>query len=167
MSKVIALIYADKKIPAEIYAEAQRLQSQGRIDLIDVTEITVKDNGKIKFEQGMTLPLIGCSSGLFLPAFVGLIFFHPHYMANDNVQKMLQDISLDQNFIRVLSREVLPRNSVLFLYLRNQNTSQIAAAMTRHGGRVAEISLMAGQEEKLHRLFRGKPLPDPQHTMNI
>jgi uncharacterized membrane protein len=167
MSKVIALIYADTKIPAEIYAEVHRLQSQGGIDLMDVTEVEVKDNGKLKFENAMTLPLTGSSSGLFLSAFVGLIFFHPHHMVNERVQKTLQEVSLDQNFIRVLTTEVPSRNSVLFLYVRNQNTSQVIAAMTQHGGRTVEISLSGGQEEKLRRLFHGQALPDSQHTMNI
>ncbi|MGZ3745600.1 MAG: DUF1269 domain-containing protein [Pseudobdellovibrionaceae bacterium] len=167
MSKIIALIYANPRISPEIYTEVQHLQTQGRIDLIDVTEVVVKDNGKIKLEQAMTFPLIGSSPGIFLPAFVGLIFFHPHFVTNENVQKILQEISLDQNFISVLRTEVSPRNSVLFLYLRSQNTRQLTAAMTQHGGKPIEISLLREQEEKLHSLFRGRSLPDPQYTLLI
>jgi uncharacterized membrane protein len=163
MSKIVALIYPDTSIPAETYAEVRRLQHAGGVDLIDVTEVEVKANGKLKFENAMTIPLVGSASGLFLPAFVGLIFFHPQPQANDKVQKTLQEISLNQNFIRVLSTEVFPRNSVLFLYLRNENTSLVTAAMLQYGGRTVDVSLSSGQEEKLNRLFRGQPWPDPQY----
>ena len=167
MSKVIALIYADTKIPSEIYAEVHRLQSAGSLDLIDVTEVEVKDNGKLKFEQAMTVPLVGSSNGLFLPVFIGLIFFHPHHMVNDKVQRALQDISLDQNFISVMTTEVAPRNSVLFLHVRNQRTDSVIRALTEHGGRAVEINLTSLQEDKLRYLFRGQALPDPQYTMHI
>lgn len=167
MSKIVAAIQGRAQIPAEMYAEIQRLQSRGKIDLIDVTEIAIKDNGKIKFENAMTFPLLGSAPGHFLSAFVGLIFFHPHYMVNDRVQKVLQEISLDQNFISTLTSEALSRNSVLFLYLRNQNTSPLVSAMTQYGGRVVEMSLLGGQEEKLKRLFRGKSLPDPEYHLNL
>lgn len=167
MSKIIALIYADTKIPAEIYTEVRRQQNAGALDLIDVTEVEVKDNGKLKFEQAMTVPLVGSSNGLFLPAFIGLIFFHPHHMVNDKVQRVLQDISLDQNFISVMTTEVAPRNSVLFLHVRNQRTDSVIKAMTEHGGRAVEMNLSAAQEDKLRYLFRGQVLPDPQYTMHI
>jgi len=167
MSKIIALIYADTRIPAEIYAEVHRLKASGALDLIDVTEIEVKDNGKIKFEQAMTVPLIGGSSGLFLPAFIGIIFFHPQRLVNDKVQKILQEISLDQNFLNVMEREVAPRNSILFLHIRNSRTEPLIKAMTEHGGRAVEMNLSNEQEDKLYHLFKGQPLPDPQYTMHI
>jgi len=167
MSKIVALIYTDTSIPAEIYAEVHRLQKTGSLDLIDVTEVEVKDNGKLKFEQAMTIPLVGSSNGLFLPAFIGLIFFHPHHIVNDKVQKTLQEISLDQNFISVMATEVAPKNSVLFLYVRNSRTDTVIKAMTEHGGRAVEMTLSGEQEDKLRHLFRGQTLPDPQYTMHL
>lgn len=167
MSKVVALIYADTKIPAEIYSEVHRLKNTGGLDLIDITEVEVKDNGKIKFEQAMTVPLVGSANGLFLPAFIGIIFFHPHHMVNDKVQRTLQEISLDQNFLSVMANEVAPRNSVLFLHVRNSRTEPLIRAMTEHGGRAIEMSLSSEQEDKLRHLFKGQQLPDPQYTMHI
>ncbi|MBS1972367.1 MAG: DUF1269 domain-containing protein [Bdellovibrionales bacterium] len=167
MSKVIALIYADTQIPAEIYAEVRRMKNAGLVDLIDLTEVEVKDNGKIKFEQAMTVPLVGSTSGLFLPALIGIIFFHPQHPVNDTVQRTLQEISLDQNFISTMTTEVSPRNSVLFLHVRNNNTAPLIKAMTEHGGRAVEMSITGGQEDKLRHLFKGQALPDPQYTMHI
>lgn len=167
MTKIVALIYADSRIPAEIYSEVHRMQSAGALDLIDVTEVEIKDNGKLKFEQDMAIPLLGSSNGLFLPAFIGLIFFHPHHMANARVQDALQDISLDPQFISVMTREVAPRNSILFLHVRNQRTEPVIRAMTEHGGRAVEITLTDRQEDMLRRLFKGQSLPDPQFSLHI
>ncbi len=167
MSKVIALIYADTQIPAEIYTEVHRLKNAGFVDLIDITEVEVKDNGKIKFEQAMTVPLVGSTGGLFLPALIGIIFFHPRHLVNDTVQRTLQEISLDQNFIGTMTTDISPRNSVLFLYVRNSNTAPLIRAMTEHGGRAVEMSISAGQEDKLRHLFKGQALPDSQYTMHI
>lgn len=167
MSKIIAYLYADASIPAEVYNEVHRLQVIGALDLIDVTEVEVKDNGKLKFETAMTVPLVGSSSGLFLPALVGLIFFHPHHMVNDKVQSALKEIALDQNFLSFMQTEVAPRNSILFLQIRGNRTDQVEKAMQEHGGRTIEMELTDEQEDKLRHLFKGQNLPDPQYTMHI
>lgn len=167
MSKIIAYIYAEPSVPAEVYSEVHRLQNKGWLDLLDVTEVEVRDNGKLKFEQAMTIPLLGSSSGLFLPALIGLIFFQNHRVANEQVQKALNEINLDQNFMTVLETEVAPRNSILFLHVGNERTDVLLRAMTEHGGRAVAMSLSARQEEMLQRLFKGQSLRDPQFSMHI
>jgi len=165
MSKLIALIYADAHIPAEIYEEVRRLQNEGRLDVLDVLEVEIKDNGKLKYEQAMSRPLVGHAEGLFLPALVGLLFFNPQQAVNDNVQKTMADISLDKNFIQALTAGALPRNSVLFLYLQNDTNEQTLNRISQHGGQLLQMSLSGSQEEKLEKLFHGHHLGDSQVTL--
>lgn len=164
MSKLIALAYADKKIPAEIYEEVRRLQDEGRLDLIDVTEVEIKDNGKLKFERAMSLPLVGHSEGTFLPSLVGLLFFNPQNPVNDVVRRTLAEISMDPNFVRSISTEIAPRNSVLFLYLHGDVRPGTMNLISQHGGRILQMSLSGFQEERLEKLFRGHYF-EPQETI--
>lgn len=165
MSKVVALIYADINIPPEIYHEVRRLKDEGRFDLVDVVEVEIKDNGKLKFERSMSQPLVGHSEGLFLPALVGLLFFNPQQATNDNVQKTLAEIALDPHFIENLSSEALPRNSILFLYFQGDVSPQSLDQIAQHGGQILELSLTGFQEEKLQRLFHGHGLGESQATL--
>lgn len=165
MSKLVALIYADVSIPAEIYAVVRHLKEEGRIDLIDVTEVQIKDNGKLKFERAMCRPLVGHSEGIFLPALVGLLFFNPQQSVNDNVHKTMAEISLDPHFIKSISSEVSPGNSILFLYLRDNVSENILSLIARHGGRILQMTLAGFQEEKLEKLFHGHGLGDTQNTV--
>lgn len=164
MSKIIALVYADKSIPAEIYEEVRHLQSEGRLDLIDVTEVEIKDNGKLKFERSMSLPLVGHSEGTFLPSLIGLLFFNPQTSVNDTVKKTLAEIALDPGFVRSIATEVSPRNSIMFLYLQDDVSLGTLNLISQHGGRILQMSLSGFQEERLERLFRGHHF-DHQETI--
>lgn len=155
MSKVVALIFTDPQVPVDAYAEVQSLQNRGAIGLMDIAEVEVKDNGKLKFEHGMVLPIMGREQGLFLPAFIGLIFFHSSQQGSHRVQRSLLDISLDSDFIRGLQEEAQPRRSVLFLHLRGESLK------LRSEARRLEVSLSLLQEEKLRRLFHGQTLIPP------
>lgn len=158
MAKVIALIYADVNIPPEIYQEVRHLQGEGRLDLEDIAEVEIKDNGKLKFERSMSQPLVGHSEGLFLPALIGLLFFNPQHAVNDNVRKTLAEIALDPHFTESLSAESSPRNSILFLYLQGDVSDLALNQIAQHGGRILELSLSGFQEDKLQNLFHGHGL---------
>lgn len=155
MSQVVALIYADINIPAEIYSEVRQLRSEGRIDLVDVTEVEIKDNGKLKFERAMSVPLVGKSDGLFLPAFVGLLFFGPKHTTRERVQRILNELSLSRSFAQRIVEESQPRNSVLFLYLKSNASPQTLARISQHGGALLQMPLSTLQEENLIQLFHG------------
>ena len=130
-----------QQVSSKIYEEVRHLKDEGRIDLIDVTEVQIKDNGKLKFERAMSLPLVGHSEGVFLQALVGLLFFNPQQSVNDNVNKTMAEISLDPHFIKSISSEVSPRNSILFLYLRDNVSENILSLIARHGGRILQMTL--------------------------
>lgn len=164
MSKLIALIYADTNIPAEIYEEVRHLQSEGRLDLLDITEVEIKDNGKLKFERSMSLPIAGHTQGTFLPALIGLLFFNPQTSINDTVKKTLAEISLDPNFVHSIATEVSPRNSIMFLYLQDDVSPGTLSLIAQHGGRVLQMSLSGFQVERLESLFRGHHF-DHQETI--
>ncbi|WP_413290521.1 DUF1269 domain-containing protein [Bdellovibrio sp. HCB337] len=166
MSKIIALVYADKSIPAEIYEEVRHLQSEGRLELIDVTEVEIKDNGKLKFERSMSSPIVGHTEGTFLPSLVGLLFFNPQHSVNDAVKKTLAEIAFDPNFVNSIATEVSPRNSVMFLYTQDDVSQGTLGLISQHGGRILQMSLSGFQEERLERLFRGHHFEHQETTMH-
>jgi len=165
MSKLIALIYADASIPAEIYEQVHELQSDGHLDLIDITEVEIKDNGKLKFERAMSLPLVGHSEGTFLPSLVGILFFNPQQPVNDNVHRTLAEISLNPQFVKDILEKSSPRNSILFLYVQNDVSPHTLARITQHGGTLLQLPLSGAQVERLQNLFRGHHWTDSQETI--
>ena len=165
MSRLVALIYPDVSIPAETYGEINRLQVEGRLDVMDLTEVEIKQNGKLRFERAMTLPMVGHSEGLFLPALVGILFFNPQHTGNDNVQRTLADISLDQTFMKNLEANISPRYSILFLYLRDDVSPHALKLISQHGVKMLQLSLSSYQESKLEQLFRGHSLGDRESTV--
>ena len=167
MSKVIALIYAEKDIPVQTYSEIHDLQKEGLLNLVDACEVEIKDNGKLKFERGSTSIVSGWSDGFFLPAFVGLLFFHPQHQVNDHVQKTLEEIALDKNFLRALHEVVSPRNSVLFLLVDGEPEKKAMSRISEHGGTLLEMTLSPGQLEKLQNIFRGQTSASPDMALNI
>jgi len=158
MPTVIAIVYPNKEIADEVYETVNRLQAMGLLELIDACVAIKKENGKIKLQQAYNLPLIGAANGLFLGALVGLFFTAPGVGAvagavAGSLGGMLSDIGLNDKFMRTLSSEVQPGNSVLFLYVRDNSVDEAVPEIAVHGGEILYTSLSLEQEKQLQRLF--------------
>jgi uncharacterized membrane protein len=156
MSKVIALIHPEKPIPQKIYDEVELLKDQEVLELLDICEVEVKANGKIRFEESRQDPSSGGKHALFLPAFVGLIFFHSDRALHEPVRKILAALKLDTDFVKVVTTEVSAQDAILFLLLRQADGEKVISSLSRYGGHGVELSLSDAQEESLRSLFRGQ-----------
>lgn len=160
MSTIIAIVYPDKEAAEEVYETVNRLQSMGLLDLIDACVAEKKENGKVKLEQAFNLPLIGAANGIFLGALVGLFFMVPGIGAvagaiAGSLSGALTDVGLSDKFMKELSSDVSPGDTVLFLYVRDATVDRAVPEIGRHGGRILYTSLSTEQEKKLQELFSG------------
>jgi uncharacterized membrane protein len=158
-STIIAFLFSKTKISNEVYESIHRLHNGGAMEVLDVCEFAVKDNGKIKFEQAMTLPLIGSGDEIFLEAFVGLIFFNaPH---NDNVARAIRELHLENEFIHSVTEAAVPGSTVLFVHVKDQPDRTLLQNLAPQADRIVTIPLTLEQITKLEILFHGKQISDP------
>jgi len=167
MSTIIAIIYPSKEIAEDVYETVNRLQSMGLINLLDACLAEKKDSGKVKLQQAFNLPLIGAANGIFLGALVGLFFMVPGIGAvagaiAGSLSGAAADIGLNDEFMRDLSAELKPGNSILFLYVRDATVDKAIPEIARHGGRILYTSLSMEQEKRLQALFSEEGYRPPE-----
>lgn len=154
-STIIALVFTKTEISNQIYEGIHRLHNDGAIEVLDVCEFDIKDNGKIRFERAMTLPLIGATDGLFLEALVGLLFFHaPH---SHTVERTIAELELDLNFIESLTQKALPGSSALFIHVKNSPDLSELQNLAEDSQQLFSMTLTPEQQAKLEILFHGAP----------
>lgn len=158
MSTIIAIVYPNKEIADEVYATVNRLQAMGLMELTDACVAIKKENGKVKLEQAFNLPMIGAANGIFLGALVGLFFAVPGIGAMAGVIAgslggIFSDVGLNDKFMKELSAEVVPGNSVLFLYVRDATVDRVVPEIAEHGGKILYTSLSLDQEKRLIEYF--------------
>jgi uncharacterized membrane protein len=157
-SKLYAFVFSDSQVPADVYEQIHRWHNQGTIDVQDVSEFEIKENGKIKFERAMTLPLLGATDGYFLEALVGLIFFQaPH---SKNVERAIAELRLDKAFIQGLLESAVPGATLLFLRVDAASDESVLRNLAAGATGFFKMSLAPEQESKLELLFHGKQNPE-------
>lgn len=157
-SSIFAFVFSKGGVSEGFYEDIHRLHNDGSIEVLDVSEFDIKENGKIKFERAMTLPLIGAADGFFLEAFVGLVFFHAH--DSSNVLRAIHEIKLDENFIRDLIAKGQPGSSVLFVHVKEDPDLSVFDGLISDSVQGLKIRLSREQESKLEILFHGKRSPE-------
>lgn len=152
-STIIAFLFSHAELSSEIYEGIHRLHNDGGLQVKDVCEFEVKENGKLKFERAMLLPLLGSGDEIFLEAFAGLLYFHaPH---SETVKRAIEEMNLDLNFVESIREASAPGTSVLFVRAEGRVEEKAVQKLGLRADRVLMMSLSQEQESKLEILFHG------------
>jgi len=154
MSTLIAVGYDDPFKAEEVRLKLLKLQKEYLIDLEDAV-VAVKDaNGKVKLHQAVNLTAAGAIGGGFWGSLIGLIFLNPLLglaigAAAGAASGALNDVGIDDTFMKQLAATLNPGNSVLFVLVRKSTPDKVLEEISGSGGKVLKTSLSHEDEAKL------------------
>lgn len=135
------------------------LSKQELITLHDAAVVSwPADKRRPKTQQAANLTGAGALGGSFWGLLFGLIFFVPLLgmavgAAMGALSGSLQDVGIDDDFIKSVQDEVKPGTSALFVMTSDAVTDKVREAFVGQHGRLLSTNLSNDQEEALRRTF--------------
>lgn len=154
MSTLVAVGYDDPFKAEEVRLKLWKLQKDYLIDLEDAV-VAVKDaSGKVKLHQAVNLTAAGAIGGGFWGSLLGLMFLNPLLglaigAAAGAVSGALNDVGIDDNFMKELATSLNAGSSVLFVLVRKSTPDKVLEEIAGTGGKVLKTSLSHDDEAKL------------------
>lgn len=154
MSTLIAVGYDDPFKAEEVRLKLWKLQKDYLIDMEDAV-VAVKDaSGKVKLHQAVNLTAAGAIGGGFWGSLIGLMFLNPLLgmalgAAAGAASGALNDVGIDDNFMKQLASNLNPGSSVLFVLVRKSTPDKVLEEISGTGGKVLKTSLSHEDEAKL------------------
>jgi len=154
MSTLIAVGYDDPFKAEEVRLKLWKLQKDYLIDLADAV-VAIKDaGGKVKLHQAVNLTAAGAIGGGFWGSLIGLMFLNPLLgmaigAAAGAASGALNDVGIDDNFMKQLAASLNPGSSVLFVLVRKSTPDKVLEEIRGTGGKVLKTSLSHDDEAKL------------------
>jgi uncharacterized membrane protein len=138
--------------------ELGRLQKQQLIKLEDAAVVVRRQDGQVKVKQATSLVGVGALGGAFWGMLIGLLFFMPWLgmavgAASGALGGKMQDIGVDDNFIKQVGASILPGQSALFVLSREATTDKVLEALKPYGGEIIHTNLSDEDEAKLKAAF--------------
>jgi uncharacterized membrane protein len=138
--------------------ELGRLQREQLITLEDAAVVVRRQDGKTKVKQATSLVGEGALGGAFWGMLIGLLFFVPWLglavgAASGALSGKMQDIGIDDNFIKQVGASIQPGQSALFVLVREATTDKVIEDLKPFGGEIIQTNLSAEDEAKLKATF--------------
>ncbi len=153
------------EFPSEEKAEGVReillaMQTEYLIEPGDAVVAVKDDNGRIKLNQLIQPAARGAVSGVFWSSLIGLLFMMPLAAAaigaaSGALSGRLNDLGINDDFIRQAARTLQSGNAALFLLIRKMTTDKVLAALRGMGGAVLRSSFDETKEEALQAALAG------------
>ncbi|WP_013324398.1 DUF1269 domain-containing protein [Gloeothece verrucosa] len=158
MSHLIAIAYDDEFKAEEVRLTLAKLQREHLIELEDAAVVVKDKDGKVKLKQAVSLPAAGAVSGSFWGLLIGVLFFAPLVgaavgAASGALAGALQDIGVDDDFMRELGETLQPSSSALFVLVRRFTPDKVLEEVAPYGGKVLRTSLSKDQEHELQEVL--------------
>jgi uncharacterized membrane protein len=163
MSSLVVIGYDDKFTAEEVRIKLVKMQREYLIDLEDAV-VAIKDEaGKVKLNQAVNLTAAGAVSGGFWGALIGAIFLNPLLglavgAASGAASGALNDIGIDDQFMKKLASTLKPGSSALFVLARKATPDKVLEELTGTGGTVLKTSLSHENEARLQAALNGTKL---------
>ncbi len=154
MSTLVVIGYNEPFKAEEVRLSLRKMQLDYLIDLEDAV-VAVKDaKGKVKLNQAMNLTAAGAVSGGFWGMLIGMIFLNPLIgfavgAASGAVTGSLNDLGINDQFMKDLAASMTPNCSTLFVLVRSMTPDKVLAELEGTGGKVLKTSLSEVEEAKL------------------
>ena len=154
MNTLVVIEYDDPYKAEEVRLKLRKMQKDYLIDLEDAVVAVKDEKGKIKLHQAINLTGIGAVSGGFWGALIGLIFLNPLLgmamgATAGAVSGALQDVGIDDKFMKELAAGLPVRSSALFVLVRKATPDRVLEEIKGTGGKIIRTSLTHEDESKL------------------
>ncbi len=169
MGKLIIVSYDDEHKAEEIRLKFLRMQKEYLVNIEDAVVVIRKQDGKIKLQQMINLPVLGASSGGFWGLLIGLLFLHPLLgvavgAAAGAVSGALSDVGIDDKFMKNLAAGFQPGTSALCILLDNPTMDKMLDELRGTGGTILQTSLSHEDEARLQAALN---TPDNIQKSNV
>ncbi len=163
MSDLIVVAYEDEFKAEEVRLALAKLQKEHLIELEDAAIVVKKEDGKVKLNQAINLTAAGAASGSFWGLLVGVLFLSPLLgvavgAASGALAGALNDIGVDDNFMRSLGETLQPGTSALFLLVRKVTPDKVLDEVAPYGGKILRTSLSKDEESQLQEILSKRGL---------
>jgi uncharacterized membrane protein len=154
MSTLVVVGYKEPYQAEEVRLKLRKLQRDYLLELEDAV-VAVKDvSGKVKLHQAVNLTAAGAVSGGFWGSLIGLMFLNPLLglavgATAGAVSGALNDVGIDDNFMKELAAEMTPGSSALFVLVRKSTPDKVLEELKGTGGKILKTSLSHEDEAKL------------------
>jgi uncharacterized membrane protein len=150
----VVIDYESEVKAEEVRLALLKMQKEYLIDLADAVVVVREQNGKVKLRQLHNLTAAGAASGGLWGALIGLIFLNPLFgfaigAAAGAVSGALQDIGIDDNFMKRLGETLKPGTAALCVLIRHMTPDKVVEEIKKFGGTLIKTNLSHEKEEKL------------------
>ena len=158
MSDLVVLAFPNETDAFKMRDKLFELQKQHLIMLADAAVVIRKPDGKVKIKQVVSLVGAGALGGAFWGMLIGVIFWMPWLgmaigAASGALSGMLQDIGIDDKFIKDVGKTIEPGHSALFLLVVKATTDKVLNELKDFNATVLQTSLSKEDEAKLKEVF--------------
>jgi uncharacterized membrane protein len=162
MSTLVVLAFPTESGAQDVLTVITDLQRQQLITLEDAATVVRDADGKPQVKQATSLVGEGAWGGAFWGLLFGLLFFVPFLglaigAAAGALMGKFTDVGIDNNFIREVQNKIKPRQSGLFLLVRDVKLDRVLPAVEPYHPQVLQTSLSAEQESRLRDALGGAP----------
>ena len=146
MSDLIAIAYPDRDTAETVRLTLTDLMTQRAIELEDAVVVTRDEHGKVKLHQAYRPATTGAAGGALWGGLIGLVFLAPLIglaigAAAGGVAGALNDVGIDDPFMKKLGRSLTPGGAALILLVRKVTPDKVLPHIQRYGGEVVQTSL--------------------------
>ncbi|OKH26898.1 hypothetical protein NIES593_00540 [Hydrococcus rivularis NIES-593] len=154
MSDLIVVGFNDEFKADEVLVELARMQKEHLVDLEDAVVVVKNQKGKVKIKQTQDLVAVGASGGGFWGLLIGLLFLHPLLGVTAGIiggalSGALDDIGINDDFIRELGDTLEPGTSALFMLVLKMTPDKVIEELQPFDGKVLRTSLSKADEDSL------------------
>jgi uncharacterized membrane protein len=161
MADLIVVAYDDPYKAEEVRLTLAKLQVEHLIELEDAAVVVKNAEGKVKLKQAINLTSAGAVSGGFWGLLIGTLFLNPLLgtavgAATGALTGSLQDIGVDDNFMRELGETLLPNTSALFVLVKKVTPDKVLEEVSKYGGKILRSSLSKTEEAELQEILTNR-----------
>jgi uncharacterized membrane protein len=154
MSTLVVIDYESEVKAEEVRLALLKMQKDYLIDLEDAVVVVRDAQGKVRLRQLYNLTAAGAASGGFWGALIGLIFMNPLFgfaigAAAGAISGALQDVGIDDNFMKQLGQTLKPGTAALCVLIRQMTPDKVLAEIQKFGGTLIKTNLSNENEAKL------------------
>lgn len=167
MATLVVIDYESELKAEEVRLALLKMQKDYLIDLADAVVVVRDENGKIKLRQMYHLTAMGAVSGGFWGTFIGVLFLNPVFgmavgAAAGALSGALQDVGIDDKFMKQLGETIKPGTAALCVLIRSMTADRVVEEIRPFGGTLIKTNLSHEKEAKLREaLATAQQGPDP------
>lgn len=156
MSDLIVVGFQNKFEAEEALLALRKMEKEHLIDLEDAAIVVKNEKGKVKIKQTNDLVSEGTISGSLWGALIGLLFLEPLLglaigAASGALGGALQDIGVNDSFMKELGQTLQPGCSALFILVRQATMDKVVEELQPLNGKILHTSLSKTDEASLKK----------------